>query len=189
MNIKKLLAATVFLISIPLYVLAACYPNKEVNLRTLPSDKADSMATLQYDQKVEVIEFNNKGWVNIKFAGTTIGGWILENDLTCFDEPDLDKKRITNKKQLSENEKKRIEARKLFAKQYENTLLDKGLDFYATTEGEDNTTFKLKYALMTRPLAHQMSKETDFLSTLKSLGFRTAILTDGYNETWSIDLQ
>lgn len=95
---------------------------------------------------------------------------------------------IDKKKAHAEHVKKMLPARKAFAKGYEQEMLGKGLDVYASTHGKDHTTFKIKYILTNRPLVHKLINNSEFTGNLKGLGFKKLIMTDGYRDTWTIDL-
>ena len=82
-----------------------------------------------------------------------------------------------------------IEARKEFAKQIEAKYLNKGMDVYVTVTGRDYTTLKLKYVLFSRSLVHKIMNSAGFVTTLKSLGFKRVIFTDGYDDTWSYTIE
>ena len=81
-----------------------------------------------------------------------------------------------------------IEQRKQFAKTYEKNLLDQGMDVYASTYGKDNTVMEIKFVLINRPFVHNFLKDASAIATLRSLGFKKLILTDGYDSTWSVNL-
>lgn len=82
-----------------------------------------------------------------------------------------------------------IANRKLFAKNYEQQLLSKGMDVYATVHGKENTTLKIKWILVSRPLVHKMINEGGTVDNLKNMGFTKLVMTDGYDDTWNIDLR
>jgi hypothetical protein len=71
-----------------------------------------------------------------------------------------------------------------YAARLESEYLDKGMDVTVTTRGKDATTLHLKWILVSRPMAHQLSK-SGVLETLRGLGFTRFIITDGYDESWS----
>jgi hypothetical protein len=75
-----------------------------------------------------------------------------------------------------------------FAKQYEQLMLEKGLDVYASAVGNNNTTFRIKFILTSRPLVYKLINDASFTGQLRDLGFKKFIMTDGYNDTWNADL-
>jgi len=81
-----------------------------------------------------------------------------------------------------------IQQRKKFAEQYESALLDKGLDVHATVVGGAAETLKIKWVLISRPLVHKLTNDSDFISKLRNLGFKKLILSDGYDSSWSVNL-
>ena len=82
-----------------------------------------------------------------------------------------------------------VQQRKDFVKKYELSLLDKGMDTTITAQGKDNTVFKMKYILMSRPLVYQLINNDSFMSNLKNHGFKKAVFTDGYDNTWTVDVK
>jgi hypothetical protein len=67
-------------------------------------------------------------------------------------------------------------------------MLEKGLDVYASAVGNNNTTFRIKFILTSRPLVYKLINDASFTGQLKDLGFKKFIMTDGYNDTWNVDL-
>lgn len=80
-------------------------------------------------------------------------------------------------------------ARKLVAEQMERNYLEKNMDVTVTVSGPNNTTIKLKYVLISRPLVYQLTNDSEFMGNLRSAGFKKVIFTDGYFNTWTQDLQ
>lgn len=86
-------------------------------------------------------------------------------------------------------DKENLPIRRQYGKAVEKFFLDQGMDVYVTIEGPEARTLRLKYILMSRPLAHQISNNVKTLDTWRALGFRTVVLTDGYDKTWRLDLR
>jgi hypothetical protein len=101
-------------------------------------------------------------------------------------EETLKKEKIISKKVEEETLKNTVKERKEFAKRYEIALLDKGIDTTVTTHGKYNTTLRIKWVLMSRPVVHQLTKDKNFISSVKRLGFKKIEFTDGYNDQWSV---
>jgi hypothetical protein len=85
-------------------------------------------------------------------------------------------------------EKLLADQRKSFADQLETNYLDKGMDVTVSVSGPNNTTIKMKYVLMSRPMVHKLINDSGVISTFRSQGFKKAIFTDGYNDTWTYDI-
>jgi hypothetical protein len=77
------------------------------------------------------------------------------------------------------------DARRSWAREYENSLLRRGIDATVTLRGEHATTARIKWVLVSRPLAFQLGESPEFLPTLRGLGFKQVEITDGYDEAWS----
>lgn len=91
-------------------------------------------------------------------------------------------------REAKKREEELLAARKQFAKDYEYSLLEEGINATVTVHGSKATTLKLKWILVSKVVAHEMGKNTEFLQTLRDLGFKKFIITDGYYETWYWDL-
>lgn len=83
----------------------------------------------------------------------------------------------------------RIWARQDYVKRTEAAFLDEGKDVYLSLDGKDFDILRFKYVLVSRPFAHQFSNSADTISLLRTLGFKKAILTDGYRDTWEITIK
>jgi len=91
-------------------------------------------------------------------------------------------------REAKKREKELLEARKKFAKECEYDYLDKGLNVSVTTPGRNATTLKLKWIGVSKVTAHEFGKKTELFQTLRELGFKKFVITDGYGETWYWDL-
>jgi hypothetical protein len=102
--------------------------------------------------------------------------------------------KTTEERAKTNKESKKIVAaamivqRQNFVDAYERQLLDQGMDVYVSALGKTKQTLKVKWVLVSRPLVYKMINNPDFVSKLRELGFKKLIMTDGYNDTWSIDL-
>lgn len=81
------------------------------------------------------------------------------------------------------------EKRKNFSKEYEISLLDKGMDVHVSTSGKEHTILKIRWVLMNRPLVYKFITDKEAMPNLKKLRFKKIIFTDGYDMTWSFDLE
>jgi hypothetical protein len=81
-----------------------------------------------------------------------------------------------------------ITGRKEFATLMENSFLKKGMDVHVSISGPKGTTLTIRYILMSRPIVYQVLNETDFVKNRKGDGFKKAVFTDGYKQTWTYDL-
>jgi hypothetical protein len=82
-------------------------------------------------------------------------------------------------------EKVMIQQRKDFAKKYEMSLLDKGMDTAVSTLGKNYSILQIKWVLMNRPLVYKFINDEAAMSNLKKMGFKRIVFTDGYNKTWT----
>jgi len=77
--------------------------------------------------------------------------------------------------------------RKNFAATYQSHLLDNGMDAYVSTHGKQDTTLKVKFILISRPLIHKLTQQGDYWLSLKNMGFKKVIFTNGFNDTWEFN--
>jgi len=82
----------------------------------------------------------------------------------------------------------KIAARETYANTLEREYLKKGMDVDISLSGADKTTIRFKYVLMSRPMVYQMMTDAEVTNTLRSVGFKKIIFTDGYYQTWNQDL-
>lgn len=82
-----------------------------------------------------------------------------------------------------------IAARKAYIKQRESALLDRGMDVYLSLQGKKQDELVIKYVLVSRPMVHALSKDQDFLATLRRYKFVKVRFTDGYDESWTMPLE
>lgn len=75
-----------------------------------------------------------------------------------------------------------------FASTAEYAFLDNRMNVTVTTLGKNNKQLKLKYSLMSKVFIHQVLK-SDFVQNVKKIGFTKIIFTDGYNDTYTLDLK
>jgi hypothetical protein len=75
--------------------------------------------------------------------------------------------------------------RRMFARNLEYRLLDRGMNVTVTTQGSNATTLRLEYILVSKVLVHQLEKDGSLLEEIRQQGFRRFVLTDGYDETWT----
>jgi flagellar biosynthesis GTPase FlhF len=89
------------------------------------------------------------------------------------------------RKQSAENEAaaKRI-VRDFMAKTLETKMLDEGYDVDVSAIGKDHTTLHIKWILVSKVLAHQLSKEGEFFQNAREAGFKRIEISDGYDESW-----
>lgn len=79
--------------------------------------------------------------------------------------------------------------RKSYAEKSELNSLKSGMDIQWIVQGKNGTTLKIQYVLMGRPLAYNLLNNSSLVETWKNLGFKTVILTDGFNSTWVCKLE
>ena len=91
---------------------------------------------------------------------------------------------VNAKKQAIEQAATDRAARDAMAKTLEDKLLDEGYNVDVKAIGKDHTVLHLRWILVSKVLAHQLSEEGSFFSSARSVGFKKVEITDGYDETW-----
>ena len=75
-------------------------------------------------------------------------------------------------------------ARKIFAKDLEQRLVDAGMNVDVTASGPRNESLTIKWALTDKVTANQFSK-SGIPTAAESAGFKKMTLTDGYDQYWT----
>ena len=70
------------------------------------------------------------------------------------------------------------------AKNLEDRLLSEGYNVDVNAIGKDHTTMRIKWILVSKVLAHQLTEDGTFLRNCREVGFKRVEITDGYEETW-----
>ncbi|MBF0556563.1 MAG: hypothetical protein HQK96_18750 [Nitrospirae bacterium] len=84
---------------------------------------------------------------------------------------------------LSIAETNAINARKDFAIEYGNILLQQGMTVATDTAGGYSTKLIMRCILFNRSMAYQLSTNLKFMSKIKTLGFKEIELSDGHKFT------
>jgi hypothetical protein len=71
------------------------------------------------------------------------------------------------------------------AKTFENQMLDGGYNMDVTAEGPRHTVLRIKWILADKVLVRALSKKGEMFSNARDAGFKSVVLTDGYDETWT----
>jgi len=76
----------------------------------------------------------------------------------------------------------------VFAKNLEGKMLEDGHDMTIDVKGKNGDILKFKWALMSRPFVYQIATKTNFLDNAKNCEFKKVIFTDGFDSSWTYDL-
>jgi hypothetical protein len=72
------------------------------------------------------------------------------------------------------------QARLLYASEFDQHMIDAGIESKTTVKDSDWSTLQVTYALAGRVTANEFGKEIDF-DRLKALGFKKVVLTNGFH--------
>ena len=67
--------------------------------------------------------------------------------------------------------------------------MDRVKNVSISTEGNKASTLRIKYVLMSKPLVFNMSQDGGLMDRYRERGFKKLVLTDGYNQSWTLDLR
>ena len=62
------------------------------------------------------------------------------------------------------------------------------MDVKVSATGTKKDQLRLKYVLMSQPLVYKFQNKVKLPEQAKALGFKKIIYSDGYNESWNVDL-
>jgi hypothetical protein len=100
---------------------------------------------------------------------------------------DIERKRV-DKEAANRRMLEGVAGREKYVDDLERVYLKKGIDVHLSATGPSKTVFTFKYVLVSRPLVYQLTNSKDFMTSLSTQGFKKAIFTDGYNSTWTVDV-
>ena len=78
--------------------------------------------------------------------------------------------------------------RVLYASTAEEIFVRSGMDVKVSASGSKKDQLRLKYVLMSQPLVYKFQNEMKISDQAAVFGFKKVIYTDGYDETWTVDL-
>ena len=78
--------------------------------------------------------------------------------------------------------------RALYASTAEEIFIKNGMDVKVTASGAKKDQLRLKYVLMSQPLVYKFQNEMKINDQARVFGFKKIIYSDGYDETWTVDL-
>jgi len=78
--------------------------------------------------------------------------------------------------------------RAIYASIVEENFIKNGMDIRTSIEGSKKDHLRLKYVLMSKPLVYKFQNEMKLDEQAKVFGFTKLIYSDGYNESWTVDL-
>ena len=78
--------------------------------------------------------------------------------------------------------------RALYASTAEEIFVKNGMDVKVTASGAKKDQLRLKYVLMSQPLVYKFQNEMKINDQARVFGFKKIIYSDGYDETWTVDL-
>jgi len=78
--------------------------------------------------------------------------------------------------------------RALYASAAEEIFVKNGMDVKVSASGAKKDQLRLKYVLMSQPLVYKFQNEMKINHRARLFGFKKIIYTDGYDETWTVDL-
>jgi len=74
--------------------------------------------------------------------------------------------------------------RDAMAKLLENNLLGEGFNVDVVAIGADHTVLHIKWVLVSKVLAYQLSQQGDFFQNARDAGFKKVEITDGFDQAW-----
>jgi hypothetical protein len=78
--------------------------------------------------------------------------------------------------------------REIYASVLTESFVKNGMDVKISATGAKKDVLRLKFVLMSQPLVYKFQNELKIPEQARSFGFKKVIYTDGYNETWTVDL-
>ncbi len=83
--------------------------------------------------------------------------------------------------------------REVYASSVEEIFVRRGMDVRVRSVGNGNSTLRITFALMSRPLIYQFQNEIKLDEQARSIGFTKLVYTNGFEsdlgETWTVNLK
>ncbi len=77
----------------------------------------------------------------------------------------------------------------MYAKTFENSMLDRGLNVDVNVIGPQHTTLRVKWILVSKVDAYQITTHDQaLLNNLHTMGFKKFVIWDGYDNSWTWNL-
>ena len=100
---------------------------------------------------------------------------------------EAEKKRAEREAQI-QVEQDAINARDALAKHIEDNMLAQGYSVDVNAVGPNHTTLRFKWVLVSKAFAYQVAHSSEIVGEARDAGFKKMILTDGYDEVWTLNL-
>lgn len=158
------------------------YAHGDLNLRAGPSTEDSVVRTISRDEKVYISPPDSSGWAPVRAnadpRADTVA-WVYAELLHSAEHPaTLAKRKRDADRAIAE----RLErARREYAEELEDRLLDQGIDAHVRVRGSNATRLEMEYILFSRVWAHQFTKNGEIFRTLRGLGFKRFDIMDGYD--------
>jgi len=78
--------------------------------------------------------------------------------------------------------------REAHASALEEVFISTGMDARVSAIGSNKSTLRIKFVLMSQPLVYKLQQEGLVSLRAKELDFKKVIYTDGYDNSWTVDL-
>jgi hypothetical protein len=98
---------------------------------------------------------------------------------------------IAGKQQSDEdliNSEAAASIREQYADTVERQMLAQGYDMTVRAEGTRKTTLRLQWVGMSRPVIYGYINDREVVRTLKAMGFKRVVFTDGFESTWRYEV-
>lgn len=79
--------------------------------------------------------------------------------------------------------------REAHASALEEAFISTGMDARVSAMGSNKSTLRVKYVLMSQPLVYKLQRDGLVSVRANELGYKKVLYTDGYDNTWTVDLR
>jgi hypothetical protein len=78
--------------------------------------------------------------------------------------------------------------REQYATTVENQMLEQGYDMTVRATGARKSVLRFQWVKMSRPVIYGFINNKEVVNTLKAMGFKILIFTDGFDSTWQYEV-
>lgn len=106
-----------------------------------------------------------------------------------YEESEVEEELALSKRAESLIAKVAKQQRVTYASATEEIFVKNGMDVDVAANGSNKEQLRIKYVLMSQPLVYKFQNEMKLQDQARLFGFERIIYTDGYGDTWTVDLK
>lgn len=103
--------------------------------------------------------------------------------------PLIHKKIMSPEQREEQQDKAKLTARQTTAEKFERQMLEQGMDVNVFLIGPEDRTLHIEWVLAGRAEAYNLANDPEIMSNLRTMGIERLVISDGYGDSWSWEIQ